>query len=85
MSCILQDYFQFKTSGLRLLGSNELTDLQEAGALSHENDIIEIYSNSWGPFDSGDIVEGPGPLVQMAFEMGAREVRLYTFNGAIKK
>mmetsp|Transcript_40942 Transcript_40942/g.103128 ORF Transcript_40942/g.103128 Transcript_40942/m.103128 type:complete len:316 (-) Transcript_40942:495-1442(-) len=27
-----------------------------------------IYSNSWGPSDSGSVVEGPGTLLQRAFE-----------------
>ena len=49
--------------------------MQEAGALSHENDIIEVSSNSWGPPDDGYIVAGPETLVQMAFQTGAREVR----------
>ena len=25
----------------------------EAGALSHGRDVVDIYSNSWGPFDEG--------------------------------
>ena len=50
--------------GLRLLGAG--TDMNEAEALSYANDIIDIYSNSWGPYDSGDIVDGPGRLTQMA-------------------
>ena len=50
--------------GLRLLGAS--TDMNEAEALSYADDIIDIYSNSWGPADSGDIVEGPGRLTQMA-------------------
>ncbi len=48
--------------------------MQEASALSHLPDDIEIYSNSWGPFDSGVIVEGPGTLLQMAFEQGVSQV-----------
>ena len=52
-----------------------MTDLQEAATLSHSSGIIEIYSNSWGPSDSGQLVDGPGPLVQLAFETGARDVR----------
>ena len=52
-----------------------MTDLQEAAALSHGNDIIEIYSNSWGPSDSGQLVDGPGSLVQLVFKTGARDVR----------
>ena len=43
-------------------------------ALSHLNVIIDIYSNSWGPSDNGNIVDGPGRLTQMALEQAAREV-----------
>ena len=48
--------------------------MQEAASLSHSNDIIEIFSNSWGPSDNGALVEGPGPLVQHVFEGGTSEV-----------
>ena len=42
------------TAGLNVLGfeSEDLAvdyDMAEGGALSHNNDIIDIYSNSWGP------------------------------------
>ena len=50
------------------------TDLAEGGALSHSNDIIDIYSNSWGPFDTGYLVNGPNLLTRMALEMGVKEV-----------
>ena len=49
-------------------------DLAEGGALSHNNDIIDIYSNSWGPFDTGYLAVGPELLARMALEMGAKEV-----------
>ena len=37
-------------------------------ALSHGNDIIDIYSNSWGPLDEGFIVQGPGTLGKRTFK-----------------
>ena len=43
-------------------------------ALSHLNVIIDIYSNSWGPSDNGNIVDGPGRLTQMALAQAARQV-----------
>lgn len=43
-------------------------------ALSHLNVIIDIYSNSWGPSDNGNIVDGPGRLTQMALEQAVRQV-----------
>ncbi len=60
--------------GIRLLGGSSLTDIQEAQALSHRSDVIDVYSNSWGPFDTGAIVSGPGPLLQKQLELGVKEV-----------
>ena len=51
-------------------------DMSEGGALSHNNDIIDIYSNSWGPIDLGYLVNGPELLASMALEMGVKEVYL---------
>ena len=64
-------YVQLST-GIALLGSN--SDMNEERALTLENSITDIYSNSWGPFDSGDIVEGPGRLTKLALQNGVREV-----------
>ena len=47
------------------------TDLEEAEALSHAVDIIDVYSNSWGPPDTGAHVSGPGTLTQLVLKMGA--------------
>lgn len=51
-----------------------MTDLDEASALGHYSDIIEIYSNSWGPDDSGFTVSGPGTLLLRTYQVGVREV-----------
>lgn len=59
--------------GHRLLGAE--TDANEADALSRNLDLIDIYSNSWGPFDDGARLEGPGPLARDAFENGVRSGR----------
>ena len=53
------------------------TDMTEAEALSYANDIIDIFSNSWGPYDSGDIVEGPGRLTQMALRNSVIQVSAF--------
>ena len=49
--------------------------MQEGMALSHERDIIDIYSNSWGPSDAGFIVEGPRTMAQMALRNGTSKVK----------
>lgn len=55
-------------SGIRLIGKTGATDAQEANALSHLSNYIQIYSNSWGPNDDGKTVAGPGTVLQMAFQ-----------------
>ena len=57
---------------MALLGAN--SDINEALSLSYKRDIVDVYSNSWGPFDSGDNVDGPGLLTEMALENGVQEV-----------
>ena len=44
--------------GLRLI-SSVATASQEARAMNWSNSIIHINSNSWGPTDDGDTLEGP--------------------------
>jgi subtilisin-like proprotein convertase family protein len=53
--------------GLRLIAAS-VTDAQEAEAMSWKNDIIQIKSNSWGPSDTGTILETAGPLTQAAWQ-----------------
>ena len=50
------------------------SDAVEASALGYKDNHIDIYSNSWGPADSGFIVDGPGPLAKKALFNGATKV-----------
>lgn len=52
-----------------------LTDLGESFALAHELSRTHIYSNSWGPLDTGDIFEGPGVLGKEALTRAMQEGR----------
>lgn len=69
-------------AGQRLLGS-WATDSEEAQALSNhcrsasqggsgagseETNVIQVYSNSWGPIDDGARLDGPGRLAAAAIE-----------------
>jgi len=54
-------------AGLQLI-SCSTTDTRESSALSHERQNIDIYSNSWGPSDDGETLQGPGPLMLAAME-----------------
>ena len=59
-------------AGVALLGA--VSDMNAAESLSYRNDIVDIYSNSWGPSDTGSIVDGPGYLTELALKNGATEV-----------
>jgi len=51
--------------GFRLIAAAE-TDSDDADAMGRSKDIIQIKSNSWGPDDSGSVLEAPGTLMQAA-------------------
>ena len=53
--------------GMRLIAAS-VTDAQEAEAMSYMPSLIPILSNSWGPNDTGTIVEEPGPLTKAALQ-----------------
>jgi kexin len=59
--------------GHRLLDAG--TDANEADALTRNSELIDIYSNSWGPSDDGSHLEGPGPLTEDALENGVTNGR----------
>ena len=76
-TCILLLLSAFMSPGIRLT-VDFMTDMQEASALSHLSDTIQIYSNSWGPDDIGNVTDGPGMLLQVVFETGIMEVSAFT-------
>ena len=59
--------FGASIAGHRLIACG-FSDSTSADALSYHNGGIDIYSNSWGPFDSGNILDGPGPITVAAIE-----------------
>ena len=69
---IQKEVFRALTAGIALLGAG--TDMNEASSLTFANNIVDIYSNSWGPSDDGVTVGGPGMLTTMALEAGVTEV-----------
>jgi len=60
--------------GLRLIAA-AVSDAQEAEALTWRSDIIDLYSNSWGPSDDGRDLRDAGPLVKQALANGASSGR----------
>lgn len=61
--------YEAKLVGLRLIGGTA-GDQQEGSALSHENSLIHIYNNSWGPNDDGSVKGGAGTLALAALQNG---------------
>lgn len=61
-------------AGLRLIAAGT-SDADEAEALAYLKDTIDIYSNSWGPFDDARRLEGPGPLTLAAMADAATNGR----------
>ncbi|XP_066296994.1 furin-like protease kpc-1 isoform X1 [Branchiostoma lanceolatum] len=72
--------YKAKVAGIKMFSGaiTELSDAQEASALSHEHQSISIYSCSWGPSDWNNALEGPDTVAKEALVMTAREGR----NGA---
>lgn len=69
--------YNAKLAGIRLL--NASTDANEAQALSDSFENIgsgvsfapiDIFNSSWGPYDDGTRLEGPGPLTEAALAYG---------------
>ena len=65
---------------LRVINATFAHDKPTAKGLKHKkNKLIHIYSNSWGPFDNGYMVHGPGPFVKDVLEKGVKRVRFSPF------
>lgn len=60
--------------GMRLIAA-VTTDSQEADAMGYLPQLIQIKSNSWGPSDTGTVLEGPGSLTLAAFKSAAETGR----------
>ena len=63
-------------TGLQLLSFAGSTDIEEAAALSYARDVIDVYSNSWGPPDSGFHSRGPRTLTRQVLKEGVTEVKV---------
>ncbi|XP_019637272.1 PREDICTED: neuroendocrine convertase 1-like [Branchiostoma belcheri] len=69
--------YKAKVSGIKMFAGAqaELSDAQEASALSHQYQSISVYSCSWGPSDWNNALEGPDTVAKEALVMAAREGR----------
>jgi len=60
--------------GMRLIGGTS-TDSMEAEAMNYLPQLIQIKSNSWGPSDTGTVLEAPGSLTRAALKTAAETGR----------
>ncbi|XP_078696546.1 uncharacterized protein LOC144924826 isoform X2 [Branchiostoma floridae x Branchiostoma belcheri] len=69
--------YKAKVAGIKMFAGAqaELSDAQEASALSHQYQSISVYSCSWGPSDWNNALEGPDTVAKEALVMAAREGR----------
>eukprot|EP00051_Salpingoeca_urceolata_P027837 m.483516 g.483516 ORF g.483516 m.483516 type:complete len:1538 (-) comp22974_c0_seq1:121-4734(-) len=66
--------FDAKVGAVRML-DGVVTDAVEGGSLGLNVGFIDIYTNSWGPNDSGRTMEGPAKLAEASFSKGIKEGR----------
>ncbi|KAL1490904.1 hypothetical protein ABEB36_011579 [Hypothenemus hampei] len=66
--------FNAKVGAVRML-DGLVTDRIEGTALGYAQDMVDIYSASWGPNDDGKTVDGPGRLAMEAMERGIKKGR----------
>ncbi|CAK5265330.1 unnamed protein product [Mycena citricolor] len=72
--CGLGIAYKSKVAGVRIL-SGPISDVDEAAALNYGYHNVSIYSCSWGPTDSGAVMEGPDYLIQKAVVNGINNGR----------
>ena len=60
--------------GVKLLGKSSASDYEEYRALAYRSNITDIYSNSWGPRDSGYTVGGPHFFTKKALKDNTKYV-----------
>ncbi|KAG5878303.1 hypothetical protein JTB14_017652 [Gonioctena quinquepunctata] len=74
LKCGVGIAFNAKFGGVKML-DGLVTDRIEGTALSYAQDLVDIYSASWGPNDDGKTVDGPGRLAKEAIKTGIKEGR----------
>jgi len=67
--------YDSKVAGIRMLDQPYMTDIIEANSMSHEPNLIDIYSASWGPTDNGKTVDGPRNATMHAIVRGVNDGR----------
>lgn len=65
--------FEASIGGIKLL-DGLMNDRVEGEALSYKQELVDIYSASWGPSDDGETLDGPRRLAGEALKRGVTEV-----------
>ena len=63
-------------TGLRL-DIGYTIDVTQADVLSYEDSYVDVYSNSWGPSETGFSVGGPRYLTRQTFQRETKQVCTY--------
>lgn len=69
-----------KLAGIRLIAA-AVYDYTEAKALSHQKGNIKIYSCSWGPYDGGTDLAGPGRITHEILKQGFNSGSIFVWAG----
>lgn len=59
-----------------MVGKTPNTDAMKEEAITHALDSIDVYSNSWGTYDSGNYLNTSSWTVYDAIKKGAMQVCL---------
>jgi len=73
-NCGLGVAYRAGIAGIRLT-SQPYSDAEEAIALSYQRQSIDVYTYTWGPEDSGQILGKPGPLTLQALALNTAQGR----------
>lgn len=57
-----------------MLDQPYMTDIIEAQSMGYRQDLVDIYSASWGPTDDGKTCDGPRKLTMRSIVNGVNEV-----------
>lgn len=67
--------FKSKVAGLRIMSDGEMNDSHEAGALTHKNQDVSIYSCGYGPPTRGRRMIAPSYVTKKALVDGVTQGR----------
>lgn len=60
---------------IRMTDDKKSSTFKQSQALSFRSKDVHIYSNSWGPSDSGSLIDGPDDSLSAALQKGVAEGR----------